>query len=443
MRRQPGAAADQRSGHAKIAAHPLQRRDFLADTTYEADLVELERRLEEAQVFRFDVERANLQRMDDEIRDRLRAQEGKIKAALAELSLAPDNMEGRRVLESVRAGDLVTAHELIDRIRIRRKEHSLVEGEINDQRLEGELGDQRLVFPEFYPARSRAIDKALRDLSSPKRIMDKIEKGYEFAGMMLSHVPGAQRKSAKQMLEAWFRLKRAGHLYDQAKDDITTILSELGFIVRKMDVVRSERKFGEILVETDPLRARERCPVPVFGSFAGGKYRLVLLWERPTEEDVLQHADEYSRKHATIILYLGRLSEARREVISFNSRQRSRTLLILDELLLVFLCGERDSRMPVFFACTAPFTYVQPYVTTAGLIPPEMFYGREQEMKEIANPNGSVFIYGGRQLGKTALLRSVERISHRPKEGSYAAWIDLKGEGIGYDRSAVGVWPVI
>ena len=37
MRRQPGAAADQRSGHAKIAAHPLRRRGFLADTNYDWD----------------------------------------------------------------------------------------------------------------------------------------------------------------------------------------------------------------------------------------------------------------------------------------------------------------------------------------------------------------------------------------------------------------------
>ena len=410
-------------------------RGYISDAEraiYDADLVELERRLAESRVFRFDVERTKLREVDDKIKHGLMAQKGKVEDALARLSLAPDSAERTRIRQSIEHEDLVTANELIDRAR--RKDSSSVESQPSSQ---------RQVFQEFYPLRSRAIEKALEDSRSARRVVEQIKEGSEFAGMMLGNVPGAQRKSAEQMLEAWFTLKRAGRLDDRAKAGITTIFSGLGFIVRKVDVVRSERNFGEARIATDPLSARERCPIPAFGSFVNGQYRLVFLWGRPTEEDIYQHADERSGRQATIVLYLGRLSEARREVISRMARQRSRTLLVLDELLLVFLCGERDSRMPTLFACTIPFTYVQPYVTTAGLVPPEMFYGREQEIHEIIKPYGSVFIYGGRQLGKTALLRAVERTAHQPKVGSYAVWIDLKGEGIGYDRDAAEIWPAI
>ena len=410
-------------------------RGYISDAEraiYDADLVELERCLAESQVLRFDVERAKLQRVDEKIRHGLMAQKGRVEGALAAISLAPDSAERTRIQQSIEQDDLVTANELIDRAR--GKDSFLVESRPSSQ---------RQVFQEFYPLRSRAIEKALEDSRSARRVVDQIKEGSEFAGMMLGSIPGAQRKSAEQMLDAWFTLKRAGRLDDRAKAGITTIFSGLGFIVRKVNVIRSERNFGEARIATDPLNARERCPIPAFGSFVNGQYRLVFLWGRPTEEDIFQHADERSGKQATIILYLGRLSEARREAISHMARQRSRTLLVLDELLLVFLCGERDSRMPTLFACTIPFTYVQPYVTTAGLVPPEMFYGREQEIHEIIEPYGAVFIYGGRQLGKTALLRAVERRSHRPKEGSYAVWIDLKGEGIGYDRDAVEIWPAI
>ena len=183
--------------------------------------------------------------------------------------------------------------------------------------------------------------------------------------------------------------------------------------------------------------------IPAYGSIASGQYRVVCLWGRPTEEDLLQHADPRAVKQATIVLYFGRLSESRRTALATASRERSRTLLVLDELLLLFLCGERGSRVPPLFACSLPFTFVQPYVTTAGLVPPEMFYGREQEQQEIADPNGPCFIYGGRQLGKTALLRSVERTAHRPQEERFAIWMDLKGEGIGYDRESTEIWPVL
>ena len=403
-----------------------------ARSDHDATLVELERHMGESRVLRFDLERVKLQNIVKNIEQGLEAKKTEVEVALEELALSSDNADGNRIQQSIQHGDLVTANELMDRIRS--KESTIVEDQSTNR---------RQVFQEFYPGRLRAIEKALEEARSSSRVVEQIRQGSEFAGMKLQAIPGAQRESASQMLEGWFMLKRIGRLDDRAKQNITALLSGLGFIVRKVTVRRSERNLGEAHVDTDPIHDRERCPVPAFGSFVNGRYRLVFLWGRPTEEDILQHADERSGKQATIVLYLGRLSEARREAYSHMARQRSRTLLVLDELLLVFLCGERGSRMPIFFACAIPFTYVQPYVTTAGLVPPEMFYGREQEMRDIVDPSGSVFIYGGRQLGKTALLRAVERTSHRPKEGSYAVWIDLKGEGIGYDRDVADIWPAI
>ena len=343
-----------------------------------------------------------------------------------------ESAEYRNILDSIEEGDIRVANELIDRSH-NKDSASLVE----------QSRDQRQNFQEFYPARSEAIEKAIEEARNPKLVVKQIVDGDEFGGMVFGSIPGSQRKSAGQMLDAWFGLKRAGRLGASAREGVTTLLSELGFLVRKVRVTRGDRNVGEALIETAPLRARERCPIPAFGSFADGHYRIVFLWGGPTEEDILQHAEESTRRRATIVLYFGCLTKARREVLARIARQRSQTLLVVDELLLVFLCGERASRMPALFACSVPFTYVQPYVTTAGLVPPEMFYGREQEIREIKDPNGSCFIYGGRQLGKTVLLREVERASHRPEEDSYAVWIDLKGRGIGYDRAVAEIWLVV
>ena len=401
---------------------------------HDAILVGLEQRLAEPRMFRFDSERAKLRSVINEIEHGLMAKKEKAEAVLADLALASGSTEYKEISRSIEQGDIITANELIERIR---STGSLPPPEVQPSK-------KRNTFEEFYPSRSREIDKALEGLANSKQVLAQIERSSEFAGMKLSNVPGAQRESAKQMLEAWYALKRAGRINNQTEENIKTLFSGLGFIVRSVTITRRpDRNFGEARIETDRIYARERCPIPAFGSLAKGQYRLVFLWRRPTEEDILQHADEHSGTRPTIVLYFGRLSEARREALSHMARERSRILLVLDELLLVFLCGERGSRMPILFACAIPFTYVQPYVTTAGLVPPEMFYGREQELREIADPFGSVFIYGGRQLGKTALLRSVERTFHRPKTGSNAVWIDLKGEGIGYDRDAADIWPTI
>lgn len=403
---------------------------------YDAILVELERHLAEAQVHRFDRGKDRLNAVVKEIDNALAVKKREAKDDLASLGLSSNSTQYKEISQSIEQGEIVAADESISLIRA--KESLPPPGEWESNR--------RHVFQEFYPERSRAIETVLEELGSSGQVLAQIGKGSEFAGMKLSNVPGAQLKSAKQMLEAWYLLKHAARVNEQTAANVEGLCLGLGFIVQKVTITRfsrPRRNFGEAHVETDRLQDRELCPVPAFGSSVNGRYRFVFLWGQPTEEDILQHAGERSGERSTIILYFGRLSEARREALARITRERFRTLIVLDELLLVFLCGERGSRLPLLFACAVPFTYVQPYVTTAGLVPPEMFYGREDEMKDIADPVGSIFLYGGRQLGKTALLREVERREHRPNKDRYAFWMDLKGEGIGYDRKAADIWPAI
>jgi hypothetical protein len=54
------------------------------------------------------------------------------------------------------------------------------------------------------------------------------------------------------------------------------------------------------------------------------------------------------------------------------------------------------------------------------------FIGRTDELNRIRNLTGPVLVYGGRQLGKTALLRQAKNLDHHPEKGSYAVFIDLK-----------------
>jgi hypothetical protein len=69
--------------------------------------------------------------------------------------------------------------------------------------------------------------------------------------------------------------------------------------------------------------------------------------------------------------------------------------------------------------------------------------GRLDELRAVTELNGRCFIYGGRQLGKTALLREAERRFHNPSRHRFARWIDLKAEEIGYSREPEDVWVVL
>jgi len=72
-----------------------------------------------------------------------------------------------------------------------------------------------------------------------------------------------------------------------------------------------------------------------------------------------------------------------------------------------------------------------------------MFYGRDYERRSISDRFGSCLIYGGRQLGKTVLLRDVERQIHDLGNNQIAIWLDLKAKGIGYDRPVDDLWVIV
>ena len=87
-----------------------------------------------------------------------------------------------------------------------------------------------------------------------------------------------------------------------------------------------------------------------------------------------------------------------------------------------------------------PFAHHEPYVTTPGLVPPEMFFGREREAALIEQGLGPCFVHGGRQAGKTALLRHVERTHHAPLAGAIVRWIDLRLDPVGSPSTSEDLW---
>ena len=93
----------------------------------------------------------------------------------------------------------------------------------------------------------------------------------------------------------------------------------------------------------------------------------------------------------------------------------TRTTLLIDRILAVFLAGiPKMGRMKALLQTALPFGRLNPYQISGAAVPPEMFMGRREELNSILNPNGTHIIYGGRQLGKSALLfRAKDQIDNR------------------------------
>lgn len=375
------------------------------------------------EVIRFDVARDNLSSILKAVRDRKEALIEGVRQRLYQL--APDHPDRARIAALLDKEDLVTANDFIELLR-------------RGETLPGE-NLMRDPLCDFFPEKLQQIERQVEEDRSPVLMINRVRDQRSFCGIDMSQVPGGHAAQASELLDYWFRVKRTHQI-----DSVTAknILDRLGFNVLSVKVRSLGRKVW-MEVTTDVVSSREFCPIPQFGSLAQGRYLVFCTWDRPADKDLLADIGDAAHNNAVIVLYFARMPERKRRELATSSIRNRRSFVLIDESLIVYLCGERDSRLPAMFKCSLPFTFAQPYTTTAGLVAPEMFYGRDYERESIIDRMGSCFIYGGRQLGKTVLLRDVERRFHDAKLGRLALWFDLKTRGIGYNRAIDDIWTLL
>ena len=286
----------------------------------------------------------------------------------------------------------------------------------------------RDVLAEFKE-RAPRIAQWFEQAKGLQAIVRDIERApsRHLGGTNFKRVPKPRRDEAARAVTAWRLLKQQGRKGDSLEPLVVLLLGYLGFADAQC---RIANRGEDWLHASASMSASEDLvkSVPQFGSQAQGHYEVICLWERPGAEVLAARLRELRlTMRNVLVLYLGRLTTTQQRDVARTCRERGLAIAILDETLLLFLAPERDARLPVFLHCALPFTALNPYSPfQAGDVPPEMFYGREQMIRELQSQTGSCLVYGGRQLGKSALLRHVERQFHRPEQGQFAWVEDMK-----------------
>ena len=337
------------------------------------------------------------------------------------MSHMQDLRDGERaILEAaINTGDKVLARELRDKIN---------GGEVILSH------DSEIDYLSMFLASAPKIESSFLG-NQAKPTVDQIDQAAKAGGKLagISLDVGVHKDILpSQLLGPWYILARQK---SAQPEPLKLVLEALGFV----DVQVRPGGTTVATVTARPLVDRSLCPLHQYGSTADGKYEVLLNWG-PVQNSLIQSIPDTHRH--VIVLHFGHLVKDRDWLRqwSLDSRQR---LIVLDETLVLFLSTVTSGRLRAFFDCALPFTCIDPFVTTASLVPPELFYGRASERKEIMDEFGSCFVYGGRQIGKTALLRSAEAAFHRPKEAHIARWIDLKANEIGLAREPDAIWDVL
>ena len=368
------------------------------------------------------------QELDEERQRRVQHQQqlwAELSPRLGEASSAEEAEQFRALVEQAMvAGDTRVADELISRARdcLEKRKPLVVSGQHEGAR------DYLREFSQFRQALDREKDASL------SRARRAAESGTTWSGLNYGAIPRPQLEVIKDAFAAWRRLSRR----ERMGPSLVVLLEFLGFTVAESvgQKLRMKDERGHIHLSLKMTASDQARPFPQFGSMPPS-FNIVLVWERSGADNLGTAIKEAKLgAESTIVLYFGRIqSEVSRREITRMSRRSKLSLAVLDEALFLFLTGERDARLRAFLRCAVPYGTTIPYTPEMmGDVPREIFYGREQAANMLRRREGSCLVYGGRQMGKSALLNYVQRQAHNPERRQYAWVEDIKPLGDRYSN---------
>ena len=247
-------------------------------------------------------------------------------------------------------------------------------------------------------------------------------------------------RAAERLLNAW----------PKGNNDIRPdeLLSSLGFklaSVAEMDKV--DGKFPSFFVKLQKALGGRvnnyNYPVPAFGSLGETDgFRIVYIFGAYDAERLVEIFNNIGdEKHTLIILdYALKESARRRLALLVKGKANCKIFAVLDRVVLKYLYDNYSEQTITkqLLHIIMPFAYYQPYVADSSKpMPSELFIGRKEELKKIKDVNGVNIVYGGRQLGKSALLMKAKKDIDKNESGDRAVYIDIKGRN--YSETALKI----
>ena len=300
-------------------------------------------------------------------------------------------------------------------------------------------------FEDFYPRMPAAM--AGRHLD--EQTVRAAGSGGTLGPLDFQGLSEPRRRLVVAALRAWTSVSDHPP-FDGTFRRLQPVLRLLG--VEGRDAIRPERfrGFGNRRIWFDVVDARRRpeSPVPAFGSLVdgvrGSSMRFLLCWGQPDVSSLVEWVQE-SVDRPVIVLSVGEVlaPEQRMALAEALRRKRDVPCCVVDDAVVGYLATHEETNYETTMRLVLPFTAVNPFLPDArGNLPIEMFFGRRDELREVREPHGTCFIYGGRQCGKTALLRRA-REDFDDGRDRRAVYIDLAGEGIGRSWGADAIWDVL
>jgi hypothetical protein len=285
-------------------------------------------------------------------------------------------------------------------------------------------------FHAFFPNVADALARMSREETAA--VPDHIQQGRDLGPLAFSRISESRRQDAVELFENWAELRRrvkGGAMVDGVHSFMTHFLDRAGLSadLTRPDTARSNAR-RKVYVTEMQLRIPEDTEsvlLPDFGSMTGGNYRVCAVAKAPSPSEISALC-EGAGSLGVIVLVMDVMDAERRRHMTVALVEQSRRVLVIDETIFLFALSEQEFRPLTMVECGQAFSFAAPYRDYGNAaVPPEMFFGREAEQRKIYEPQGSCIVYGGRRLGKTALLRHVQATKHDPADGIVVAYVNI------------------
>ena len=264
------------------------------------------------------------------------------------------------------------------------------------------------------------------------QIQENIREGNTVAGIPFGQLDNARRDEAISSLKAWHSLTslRLSSAHDKLERLMDALLRFVGLpLVRGGIDVADTTEDGFAHVRIKLARSIVFSPLPAFGSACSDRYEIIVSQRRMEPQQIAEYIRGRRLSDKSVLVYLLPPESPQYRLRWQRHCIRSRlTALPLDFTLFFHLCGVRN-RLPALLEIGLPFTWSCPYITKGENVASEMFVGRSNEADTLMDPMGSCIVFGGRQLGKSALLRHVHRENHDPGTSIYITYLDVDDLG--------------
>lgn len=282
---------------------------------------------------------------------------------------------------------------------------------------------------------SEPLFKALFDFCEKHKNSTLSKASEEYISIIKKNgIPGPQGwttrnyDDAQNFLEKWPTSKQ--NVYPQS---IGTFFRLLGLDVRKCEKFKRENEicFTLSVRRTSQNQADYRHPIAMLGTQMKPQLDVVCLFGFRTATQLVNDVCKLKFNNTFVVLLDATLTLSdRRKMAEYIFTQKNvgqASFLVIDRILALYLAMQTDTeRLPAMLQCTLPYTIYQPFTNGSGSTADEMFFGRVRELATIRDMTGTTIVYGGRQLGKTALLERVKHLDNNPERHEYAVMVEFK-----------------